>query len=298
VRKLLAHLLGVISVITLLAHTLFLGVFLFIGILLRLLLPNVLSKRLADPIIVEVSLIWVGGILWWMRHVHRLNVDIEHDIDMSMNQWNLIVANHQSWLDIFVLFFATYRKLPVLKFFIKSQLFWIPIAGAAWWGMDYPFMSRYSRAYLKKHPEKAGKDLETTKKACEKFSVEPTTVVNFLEGTRFTTSKHKQQSSAYHHLLKPKAGGLAFTIQALGDKFGTVIDATIHYQYKAPSTWDMACGQVGSITLKLRQLDIPKQFSAMDYTNNPADKAEFQKWVADIWAVKDQKLEEIKESSF
>ncbi|MFQ3229425.1 acyltransferase [Reinekea sp.] len=297
-RKLLAHLLGVISVITLLVHTLFLGVFLFIGIFFRLILPNALSKRLANPIIVEVSLIWVGGILWWMRHVHRLNVDIEHDIEMSMDQWNLIVSNHQSWLDIFVLFFATYRKLPVLKFFIKSQLFWVPIAGAAWWGMDYPFMSRYSRAYLKKHPEKAGKDLETTKKACEKFSEEPTTVVNFLEGTRFTPSKHKQQSSPYQHLLKPKAGGLAFTIQALGDKFDTLIDATIHYQGKAPSTWDMACGQVGGITLKLRQLDIPKQFSAMDYTNKPADKAEFQKWVADIWAIKDRQLEEIKESSF
>ncbi|MDX1475358.1 MAG: acetyltransferase, partial [Reinekea sp.] len=209
-RKLFSAFMGVISVLTLIVYTLFLGIFLFLAILLRFLLPTALARTYANPLIVEVALIWVGGILWWLRRIHRVQLDMAHDLTLDMQQWNLIIANHQSWLDIFVLFFVTYRKLPVLKFFIKSQLIWVPVAGAAWWALDYPFMSRYSKSYLEKHPEKAGKDLETTKRACEKFSEQPTSVVNFLEGTRFTKAKHQQQQSPYRHLLKPKAGGVAF----------------------------------------------------------------------------------------
>ncbi|MBU2864421.1 acyltransferase [Reinekea forsetii] len=296
-QSLYFNLIGLLSVFALIVHTLFLGVFLFCGILLKLILPKSLKIRLADPIIVEVSLIWMGGILFWMRHVHRLKVTINNEAQLSMAQWNLVIGNHQSWLDIFVLFFATYRKLPVLKFFIKKQLLYVPIAGAAWWAMDYPFMSRYSRKYLAKHPEKAGKDLETTKDACKKFTYVPTSIVNFLEGTRFTEAKHKRQKSPYKRLLKPKSGGLAFTIQALGDKFDTLLDATIYYQDKAPSTWEMACGRCGDISLHIKQRPIPAEFSNMDYTHNPEHKAHFQAWVNKLWLEKDDQLAAMHEQS-
>ncbi|MDX1341562.1 MAG: acyltransferase [Reinekea sp.] len=292
-RKLFSAFMGVISVLTLIVYTLFLGIFLFLAILLRFLLPTTLARTYANPLIVEVALIWVGGILWWLRRIHRVQLDMAHDLTLDMQQWNLIIANHQSWLDIFVLFFVTYRKLPVLKFFIKSQLIWVPVAGAAWWALDYPFMSRYSKSYLEKHPEKAGKDLETTKRACEKFSEQPTSVVNFLEGTRFTKAKHQQQQSPYRHLLKPKAGGVAFALQALGEKFSTVIDATLHYEGGAPSTWDVACGRIGKVTIRLQKRHIPDAFLTMDYTNNADDKAAFQAWITQLWQEKDSLLESL-----
>lgn len=47
-------------------------------------------------------------------------------------------------------------------------------------------MKRYSRAYLLRHPERRGKDVETTRRSCEKFRLHPTTIVNFVEGSRFT----------------------------------------------------------------------------------------------------------------
>jgi 1-acyl-sn-glycerol-3-phosphate acyltransferase len=155
-------------------------------------------------------------------------------------------------------------------------------------------MSRYSKEYLRKHPEKAGKDLETTRQACEKFSQQPTTIVNFLEGTRFNRAKYAQQQPPFNHLLNPKAGGIAFAIQALGEKFSTVIDATIHYQNGAPSTWDFACGRTGKITMKFRKLHVPDRFITMDYTNNPDDKAAFQTWVTELWQYKDNELDRLK----
>lgn len=290
-KRIAQNLLGVVSILALILHTLFLGVFLFLSVLLRLILPPNLGRRWANPLVVEVATIWVSGLLWWMVHIHRVQIDVEHELDLQMNQWNLIVANHQSWIDIFALLYVTLRRLPILKFFIKKQLIWVPIAGVAWWALDYPFMSRYSREYLKKHPEKAGQDLEITRRACEKFSDQPTTIVNFLEGTRITPEKHARQKSPYRHLLKPKAGGIAFAIQALGKKFHTVIDTTIHYEGKAPNYWDMACGRVGTITLRMRKLEVPKRFLSMDYTNNADDRMAFQNWVTGIWQEKDLELD-------
>lgn len=292
-KRLSQNLLGVLSILALIVHTVFLGIFLFFAVLLRLMLPTGIGRRWANPLVVDVATVWVSGLLWWMRHVHRLRIDVEHELDLKMDQWNLIIVNHQSWIDIFALLHVTLRKLPILKFFIKKPLIWVPIAGVAWWALDYPFMSRHSREYLKKHPEKAGEDLETTRKACEKFSDQPTTIVNFLEGTRITPEKHARQQSPYRHLLKPKAGGIAFAIQALGNKFNTVIDTTIHYQGKAPNYWDMACGRVGIITIRMRKLSIPQQFLSMDYTNNAADRAAFQAWVTQLWQEKDRQLDEL-----
>lgn len=296
-KSVLKNLLGVISILALIIYTHFLGVFLFLSVLLRLLLPFGKPRRLANALVVEVASVWVSGLIGWMRHILGIRFVVERDFDLTMNQWNLIVANHQSWIDIFALLHVTLRKLPILKFFIKRQLIWVPIAGVAWWALDYPFMSRHSREYLKKHPEKAGQDLETTRKACEKFSEQPTTVVNFLEGTRITPEKHAKQQSPYKHLLKPKAGGIAFAIQALGERFNTIIDTTIHYQGKAPNYWDMACGNVGTVTLKMRKIDIPKAFLTMDYVNNPEDKLAFQAWVTELWENKDKEMEAL-ESRF
>ncbi len=99
--------------------------------------------------------------------------------------------------------------------------------GFAWWAR-FPFLYRRSE-YLKKHPEQKGKDFEATRRACEKFATIPTSVMNFLEGTRFTNEKHARQKSDYKFLLRPKAGGLALALNVLGDKFNSLLDITIVY---------------------------------------------------------------------
>jgi len=84
--------------------------------------------------------------------------------------WFFLICNHQSWADILIVQRVFNHKLPFIKFFMKEQLKWaIPIAGIACWIMGFPFMKRYSKSYLKKHPEKKGKDLELTKKSMRKI---------------------------------------------------------------------------------------------------------------------------------
>lgn len=296
-KSIFQALLGVLSMVMLVIFTLFISLFVFTSILWKVALPQRLRHKWADPYVIGVSNVWLAGILWWLTRVLRIRFEVDNDVELSMKQWYMVVSNHQSWVDIFALFYVTKGKIPLLKFFIKKELLRVPVVGQAWWAMDYPFMSRHSRAYLAKHPEKANDDLIATRKACEKFSYVPTSIVNFLEGTRFTEEKHKKQKAPYQHLLRPKAGGIAFAIQALGERFSSMIDTTIVYEGKAPTFWDLACGRVGKVSLRLRHVEIPQQFIQMDYQNNRQDKKDFQQWLHELWLEKDAFISEMQPGS-
>ncbi|ASP39573.1 acyltransferase [Bacterioplanes sanyensis] len=280
---------GIVSALALLLYTVFLGVFLYAMIAVKILLPP-LRQRIADPAIVAIASLWIQGILWWINHVGKVQWDIQGLERSRADGWYLITANHQSWVDIFALYQVYLGKAPLLKFFIKHELGYLPIVGQAWWALDFPFMRRYTKDYLKKHPEKAGQDLLETQRACEKFSQTPTSVMNFLEGTRLTDAKHRQQQSPYRHLLKPKAGGLAFAIQALGERFDALTNVTIAYPHGTPSFWDLMCGRVAFIRMVIEEIPIPPHFCQGDYQNDPHLRQEMQHWTSAIWEKKDALL--------
>jgi 1-acyl-sn-glycerol-3-phosphate acyltransferase len=166
--------------------------------------------------------------------------------------------------------------------------------GLAWWALDYPFMKRYSAEYLKKHPEMRGKDLETTRKACKKFSLIPTSVMNFPEGTRFTPAKHDRQESPYRHLLKPKAGGVALVLDAMGEKFQSLLNVTIVYPDGIPGFWEFLSGRVKRITVRVQNLPIPKHFIGGDYENDAQFRAAFQQWLHEVWLEKDALIAQLR----
>ena len=193
-------------------------------------------------------------------------------------------------VDILVLQHCLNRRIPLLKFFLKQQLIWVPVMGLAWWALEFPFMRRHSEAYLQQHPEMRGKDQETTRKACEKFAQVPTSVMNFLEGTRFTAVKHARQQSPYVHLLKPKAGGLALALNAMGDKFQAILDITIVYPDGTPSFWQFLQGRMRRVTVRARLLPIPQDLAHADYSGDAQARAAFQAWVAQMWREKDAQI--------
>lgn len=216
--------------------------------------------------------------------------DIKLDAEVSREGQYLVCANHQSWNDIVVLMYAFGRDAPFFKFFLKQELIWVPLLGWAWWGLDYPFMKRYSKEQIEKNPALKGTDLATTRKACAAFRNQPALILNFLEGTRFTKAKQAQQQSPYRHLLKPKAGGFAFTLTALGDKLDGYLDVTIAYPDGAQGVWAYLSGQVRKVKVEVRRLMIPPEFSRGDYENDAAFRQKIQNWVADLWAQKDAQI--------
>ncbi|MDD0842138.1 acyltransferase [Pseudomonas sp. Gutcm_11s] len=207
----------------------------------------------------------------------------------------LVVSNHQSWVDIPALVQAFNRKTPYFKFFLKQELIWVPFLGLAFWALDYPFMKRYSKAYLAKHPEMAGKDLEITKRACERFKELNVTVVNYLEGTRCTPAKQAAQGSPYQHLLKPKAGGVAFALAALGPQLDALLDVTLVYPgQRPPGFWALISGQVPKVIMDIRTQELDPALWAGDYENDPQFRQYMQAWVSQLWQAKDARIAELK----
>jgi len=257
----------------------------------KLIAPIKAVRLLIDPLLLRIAEAWIAGNSGWMRLTQRTRWDVQGIKDLSYRSWYLVNCNHQSWVDILVLQHLFNRRIPLLKFFLKQQLIWVPVMGLAWWALEFPFMRRHSEEFLKKHPEMRGKDQATTRKACQKFALIPTSVMNFLEGTRFTLAKHQRQKSPYKHLLKPKAGGMALALNAMGDKFQAILDVTIVYPDGAPDFWQFLTGKLHRVIVRVRPLPIPQHLVQGDYADDPAVREAYQQWVQQLWLDKDEKIE-------
>jgi 1-acyl-sn-glycerol-3-phosphate acyltransferase len=120
--------------------------------------------------------------------------------------------------------------------------------------------------------------------------------MNFAEGTRFTAEKHTAQHSTYKHLLKPKSGALALALNAMGNKFQSLVDATIVYPDGVPTFWDFLCGRTPRIVLHVQQVPIPEGFAEGDYEGDPRFRSTFHRWLATLWKQKDQRITQIYET--
>jgi 1-acyl-sn-glycerol-3-phosphate acyltransferase len=214
--------------------------------------------------------------------------------ELKLKDWYLVIANHQSWVDILVLQRVFNRKIPFLNFFLKKELIYVPVLGLCWWALDFPFMTRTSKSQLKKNPKLRGKDLETTRKACEKFKEMPVSVVNFVEGTRFTAQKHSRQNSPFPHLLKPKAGGVAFVMQAMGEQISKVVNVTIQYPEGIPTFMDFASGRVKQINIYVEVMPVSQELIG-DYTGDSEFRVRFQSELNRLWQEKEQQLSEFEQ---
>ena len=263
--------------------------------LLKLILPGRPLKSLCSKAVMWVAETWAEI----NKGIFALLIPTEWDIrgmeDLRRDTSYLVISNHQSWVDIPALVEALNNKTPYFKFFLKKELIWVPFLGLAFWALDYPFMKRYSKDFLKKHPEMKGQDLEITKRACEKFRDLPVTIVNYLEGTRFTAEKHARQNSPYRHLLRPKSGGIAFVLAALGEDLDAMLDFTIVYPGdQAPGFWELISGQVPKVIIDIQTRRLDPHLWGGDYENDPEFRQFMHQWVAKLWEEKDQRIDLLK----
>ena len=230
---------GVVSSIILILNTLFWSVFIYFFVIIKILSPIKSLRDWASKQMVAAGENWIGMNSFEARLMHKIEWDVEGVDPLDPNKSYLVCSNHRSWVDIVALQTVFNRKIPFLRFFLKRDLLYVPFLGIAWWALDFPFMRRYSKEYLAKHPEMRGRDLATTRKACERFKGQPISILNFLEGTRFTQAKHDKMKSPFHHLLTPKTGGLAFVLQTMGSQFDALLDVTLYYPEGSPTLWKL-----------------------------------------------------------
>ena len=175
---------GSILFIALAVNTIFCSLLLYVVALVKLLIPihswRIVCAKLANAIAQG----WVGINSLGLKLGKNIRWDVQGVDALRSDAWYLLVSNHQSMVDIVVLQCIFHRKIPLLKFFIKKELIWVPFLGIAWWVLDFPFMERKASAR---------RDMETVRNACDKFRLLPVTIMNFVEGTRFTAAKRERR---------------------------------------------------------------------------------------------------------
>lgn len=255
--------------------------------LVKAVLPFQRVRVAVNPALTGIAESWIGLNNAMIRAFTGTRIVVEGDAGLARDGHYLVIANHQSWVDILVLQYVFNRRIPLLRFFLKRELFWVPLLGLAWWALDFPFMGRYTSKDIARNPALAGKDTETTRRACEKFRAIPVAIMNFVEGTRFTPAKHARQQSPYRHLLKPKSGGVAFVLDAMGEGLHALLDISIVYPHGRPTMADLLGNRIPEVQVLVRQRPLPAELMHGDYQQDRAFRARFQQWMNGLWQVKD-----------
>jgi 1-acyl-sn-glycerol-3-phosphate acyltransferase len=261
----------------------------YVLILLKLLAPS-WRTRVAKEIVKFCSL-WVVGVVWLQKQLLPTRWEVEYEGEFSPESSCLVAVNHQSWVDIPVLLVALYKRVPFPRFFLKRQLLYLPLIGPVFWGLDYPALRRHSREFLVRHPERAGEDLETVRRMCRRYRDLPASIINFLEGTRLSPTKHARQESPFRHLLRPRAGGAAFALSAMEGRVTRLVDLTIAYPGGIPSFLSYLAGEVSLVRVRVRSLKIPSDLLQGDYLQDEEYRARFQNYLRGLWEEKDRSLD-------
>ncbi|WP_168408721.1 acyltransferase [Acinetobacter indicus] len=251
-----------------------------------------------DQTNIQITNSWLSVNNWLIDHVlpnTHWDISIEDGLELSMQGRYLMICNHQSWVDTTVNQYFGLTRMPLTRFFTKWELIFIPFVGQAFKILGFPMMKRHTKEQIAKNPALKDRDMLEARKSCEQLLSQPFTLLNYLEGTRFTQEKHDQQQSPYQHLLKPKAGGLALALNILGNEIDALVDMTIVYPDGAPGYGEFWLGEVPRIAVNLRKIDIPDWVLGGDYEEDAAYRERFQDWVHQLWTEKDQLIHEMKQ---
>lgn len=283
---------ALLSTVLFILNTIFWTILFYPLIILKIVLPDSARKTLNRGMI-WLAENWLSGNSLNMKLTQKIHWDIQGYENLSPKKSYLIFANHQTWMDIVVLQESLNRRVPFVRFFLKQQLLYVPLLGGAWWALDFPFMKRYSLKYLKKYPQRRSDDRESTRKACRQFrKAAPVSLLNFLEGTRWTAEKKAQQKPPYENLLSPKMGGVGYVLETMGDVFHSVLDVTIFYPHGAPSLWQTFSGAMPRVVIRFKEYPIPPELLHSDPSQS-GFRDKLQLWIKEIWQEKDALLAQL-----
>lgn len=295
-KKLWYILIGVLLLLLLIANTVLSSVPVIICSVLKL-IPHTVWQNQMGKVLIFLATLWMSI----NNKVSKFLLPVQYEItgyrDFSLCRSYLILSNHQSWLDIVILQQIFLKRIPFAKFFMKKELLYVPILGLACWALDFPVMKRYSKNYLNKYPEKKGHDLLETKRACQRFKNRHVSLVNFVEGTRFTRQKHAKQNGQFKYLLQPKAGGVALALDVLGDKIKGVLNVIIVYPEVVPNFWNFLCGMINKVNVHIELIE-PQTVPYQNYYQDDVAKACFQIWLNKLWQQNDVTINMILQFGF
>lgn len=285
-----SFLIGIIANILYFGNLFFGSIVLLIAAFLRWIIPIKIWRSWMTDFVHFYPTFWISTCDAIMRLTVKTKIITPNFPELDPKKSHIVISNHQSWMDIVILFSVFNKKIPIVKFFIKKQLQWMPFIAVGAKTLEFPFMERHTKAQIQAHPELKGKDAETIKKTCEKFKGYPTTLLNFCEGTRFTEEKQQRQNSPYQYLLKPKVGGVALVINCLKEDLGGLLNVTVIYPKGRTKAWDFCCGRLDDIIVYVEKIPISSDLYG-DYDSDTNYRSHIQQYINQLWQEKDSLIQ-------
>lgn len=222
---------------------------------------------------VRVDDLWLEGVIGIRWSTPSLALVRERSV--------ILLSNHVSWADIFLLQSLMARHGFVVKFLTKRELLWLPIVGLVFWVFEFPLLRRTSRHAVDEVARKR-QDRAALEAACRHARRHPVALVDFAEGTRATAARRASRASPYRHLLPPRVGGFEALLDGLGEDLGVVVDCTLVYDRNRDFTfWEFLAGRVREIEIEAQPVE-PAEI--------PANRAERARWLEGRWARKNERL--------
>jgi len=263
---------------------------------IKLIVPIEAVRVTCRRMVVWIADRWIDLVVGLMRRCLDTRVVVAGDFEADPSKSYVLLCNHQSWVDVPVLLHVFQGRLPFWRFFLKRGLIWMPLLGPAFWALEYPFVRFPSSKTLERHPERRGENLRTAREACARLRGVPSTVVNFPEGGLFTPERHRAQEASFRFLLRPRAGGTALVLTALGDQVEALIDVTMRFPGGPPSFGRFLSNRVERVDVHVRRIRVPPELTRGDYENDPEFRQRFQAWLNALWREKDDRLARMRSS--
>ena len=286
--------LGSLTLSLLVLNTLFWGVPLHLLAAVKLVTRGGLRQKVNRGLR-EVAMFWSSGNDRVMDLTQQIHWDVEGDQGLDdLDHSYLLTANHQSWADILALMRVINRRLPFPRFFAKRELLRVPVIGVALWALEFPLVRRLGREALERDPELGRHDMETTRRACECYRLQPVTLISFLEGTRFRPHKHAAQRSPFRHLLRPKSGGVGFALEVMGTQLARHVDVTIAYPEGRTGFFEMLSGRIGHVVVRVHQGEVPPALRAGPGADGEeVFREQVRAWAWGLWQSKDEEIDSL-----
>ncbi|MFT5208954.1 MAG: 1-acyl-sn-glycerol-3-phosphate acyltransferase [Flavobacterium sp.] len=213
---------------------------------------------------------------FWLTSILGLKINVIGEPPKVKTDSLLVISNHRSWFDIFILHFIITTNGPVVKFLVKKALVYIPIIGWICLALKFPRLNRSSDKAQRKI------DYNSVASATSEIKQGALALLNFVEGTRFTQSKKADQKSPFDHLLKPRSGGLKIMMENLPNT--QILDITLAYPDDQINFWDCLSGKVTSIDVHID-------------TYIPPETEKINEWLSGLWQHKDKQIALSRKSS-
>ena len=228
--------------------------------------------------------LWVTGNRWMLRTLNLISIEtiFDQQLETEQNQWQIVICNHQTWADVLILQIALLNYVPPIKFFTKREFIWVPVLGFVLWILKFPYVLRASTGHKRRESSRKQINVHSMHRARDQFHERPVSILIFCEGTRINQENYRIQQPSYRNLLKPKIGGVAFTIDALKTKTNHILDVTLVYEGETPNFWNFLCGKCRWVKVHIRKVLIKDLL-----------EPSIRRGIRQLWQIKDREIDRL-----